>query len=113
MNRFVFESYKIEELKRKVEGAGVPAPTRVEVIMSLVWTCARNAWRSNLVSPRSTLMLQPMDCALGSLLRMFSPSETYRQCSFLREAWKAAAVSTWKSVKRLPNFARPRNQSTR
>ncbi|CAH8350731.1 unnamed protein product [Eruca vesicaria subsp. sativa] len=61
MNRFVFESYKIEELKRKVEGAGVPAPTRVEVIMSLVWTCARNAWCSNLVSPRSTLMLQPMD----------------------------------------------------
>ncbi|CAH8391538.1 unnamed protein product [Eruca vesicaria subsp. sativa] len=81
MNRFVFESYKTEELKRKVEGGGVPAPTRVEVIMSLVWTCARNAWRSNLVSPRSTLMLQPMDLrsrvsstdvfSIGNLQTMF------------------------------------------
>ncbi|KAJ0238493.1 hypothetical protein HA466_0241160 [Hirschfeldia incana] len=61
MNRFVFESSKIDELKRRVEEGGFPKPTRVEAIMSLIWTCARNAWRSNLVSPRSTLMVQPMD----------------------------------------------------
>ncbi|KAH0850376.1 hypothetical protein HID58_095590 [Brassica napus] len=61
MNRFVFESSKIAELKRKAASQSVPMPTRVEAITSVIWKCATNASRSNLVAPRSTLMYQAMD----------------------------------------------------
>ncbi|KAJ0260436.1 hypothetical protein HA466_0066390 [Hirschfeldia incana] len=61
MNRFVFESSKIAELKRKAASKSVPMPTRVEAITSLIWKCATNASRSNLVAPRPTLMYQAMD----------------------------------------------------
>ncbi|CAA7027838.1 unnamed protein product [Microthlaspi erraticum] len=64
MNRFVFESSKIAELKRKTTSESVLVPTRVEAITSLIWRCARNASRSNLVAPRSTLMYQAVDLRL-------------------------------------------------
>ncbi|VVB01212.1 unnamed protein product [Arabis nemorensis] len=65
-NRFVrvFESSKIAELKRKAASETVPVPTRVEAISALVRRCARNALRSNLSVPRSTLMYQAMDLRL-------------------------------------------------
>ncbi|KAJ0260433.1 hypothetical protein HA466_0066370 [Hirschfeldia incana] len=61
MNRFVFESSKIAELKRKAASESVKAPTRVEAITSLIWKCARNASRSNLIAPRSTVMCVAVD----------------------------------------------------
>nr|UYB01031.1 acyltransferase-acetylates C3 hydroxyl of 16b-hydroxy-cucurbitadienol [Iberis amara] len=63
-NRFVFKSSKIAELKRKAASESVPVPTRVEVITSLVWRCARNASRSNSATQKSTLMIQAMDLRL-------------------------------------------------
>ncbi|VVB01211.1 unnamed protein product [Arabis nemorensis] len=63
-NRFVFDSSKIAELKRKAASETVPLPTRVEAISALLWRCARNASRSNKVLPRPTLMFQAMDLRL-------------------------------------------------
>ncbi|KFK22994.1 hypothetical protein AALP_AAs50735U000200 [Arabis alpina] len=64
INRFVFESSRIAELKRKAASETVPVPTRVEAISALIWRCARNALRSNLLVPRPTLMLQAMNLRL-------------------------------------------------
>uniref|UniRef100_A0A1J3E586 BAHD acyltransferase n=1 Tax=Noccaea caerulescens TaxID=107243 RepID=A0A1J3E586_NOCCA len=64
MNRFVFESSKIAELKRNAASESVLVPTRVEAITSLIWKCARNASRSNLMAPRPTLMYQAVDLRL-------------------------------------------------
>ncbi|XP_010429376.1 PREDICTED: BAHD acyltransferase At5g47980-like [Camelina sativa] len=72
-NRFVFESSKIAELKRKAVSKSVPVPTRVEAITSLIWRCARNASHSNSAAPKSTLMIQAMD------LRMRIPSDVLSQ----------------------------------
>ncbi|KAF8092014.1 hypothetical protein N665_0428s0023 [Sinapis alba] len=72
-NRFVFESSKIAELKRKAASQSVPMPTRVEAITSVIWKCARNASRSNLMAPRSTLMYQAVD------LRLRVPSSVLSQ----------------------------------
>ncbi|KFK25464.1 hypothetical protein AALP_AA8G118200 [Arabis alpina] len=66
-NRFVFESCKIAELKRKAASETVPLPTRVEAISALLWRCARNASRFNKVLPKPTLMLQLMDLRLRIL----------------------------------------------
>ncbi|KFK39546.1 hypothetical protein AALP_AA3G258300 [Arabis alpina] len=62
--KFVFESSKIAELKRQAASETVPLPTRVEAISALVWRCAKNASRSNLLVPRPTLMSQAMDLRL-------------------------------------------------
>ncbi|CAH8337107.1 unnamed protein product [Eruca vesicaria subsp. sativa] len=72
-NRFVFESSKIAELKRKAASPSVTMPTRVEVITSVIWKCARNASQSNLVAPRSTLMFQAVDLRLRVPSSVLSP----------------------------------------
>ncbi|KAJ0251163.1 BAHD acyltransferase BIA1 [Hirschfeldia incana] len=64
INRFLFKSSKIAELKRRAMSETVPVPTRVEAIMSLMWRCATISTRSNSVVPKSTLMIQPMDLRL-------------------------------------------------
>ncbi|KAL9286931.1 BAHD acyltransferase BIA1 [Arabidopsis thaliana] len=64
LKRFVFEPSKIAELKHKAASESVPVPTRVEAIMSLIWRCARNSSRSNLLIPRQAVMWQAMDIRL-------------------------------------------------
>ncbi|KAJ0262538.1 hypothetical protein HA466_0054450 [Hirschfeldia incana] len=73
MNRFVFEPSKIAELKRKAASESVKVPTRVEAITSLIWKCARNASRSNLVAPRSTLLYVAVDLRLKVHSSVSSP----------------------------------------
>ncbi|XP_033132364.1 BAHD acyltransferase BIA1-like [Brassica rapa] len=63
-NRFFFKSSKIAELKRRAMSETVPVPTRVEVIMSLIWRCATNSSRSNSAVQKSTLMIQALDLRL-------------------------------------------------
>ncbi|KAF8079989.1 hypothetical protein N665_0984s0008 [Sinapis alba] len=63
-NRFLFKSSKIAELKHRASSETVPVPTRVEAIMSLIWSCATNSSRSNSVVQKSTLMIQALDLRL-------------------------------------------------
>ncbi|KAG2308103.1 hypothetical protein Bca52824_027851 [Brassica carinata] len=72
-NRFVFEPSKIAELKRKAASESVEMPTRVEAISSLIWKCATNASRSNLMAPGSTLMFIAVDLRLRVPLSVLSP----------------------------------------
>ncbi|CAH8362880.1 unnamed protein product [Eruca vesicaria subsp. sativa] len=73
INRFIFKSSKISDLKRKAASESVPVPTRVEAISSLIWRCARNAARSNSAAPKSTLMSQAMDMRLRVPSNVLSP----------------------------------------
>ncbi|KAJ4902813.1 HXXXD-type acyl-transferase family protein [Raphanus sativus] len=73
MNRFVFESPKIAELKRKAASESVKMPTRVEAITSLIWKCATNASRSKLMAPRPTLMYVAVDLRLKLPSSVLSP----------------------------------------
>ncbi|XP_010436579.1 PREDICTED: BAHD acyltransferase At5g47980-like [Camelina sativa] len=61
IKRFVFEPSKLAELRHKAASEGVPVPTRVEAIMSLLWKCATRSSRSNSVSQRQAMMSQAMD----------------------------------------------------
>ncbi|CAF1860859.1 unnamed protein product [Brassica napus] len=73
MNRFVFESSKIAELKRKAASESVKMPTRVEAITSLIWKCVTKASRSNLMGPRSAVMYVAVDLRLKVPSSVLSP----------------------------------------
>lgn len=62
--RFLFESSKIADLKRKAASEIVPIPTRVEVISGLILRCVAKASNSRYVVPKSSFMMQPMDLRL-------------------------------------------------
>ncbi|KAA8522080.1 hypothetical protein F0562_012606 [Nyssa sinensis] len=59
--RYVFDASKLAELKAMSVDSGVPNPTRVEVVTTLIFKCATAASTSNLVSSRPSVLLQPVN----------------------------------------------------
>ncbi|XP_021746722.1 BAHD acyltransferase At5g47980-like [Chenopodium quinoa] len=59
--RFVFDGSKIAKLKARAASEGVPKPTRVEAVSSLLWKCATKASRANSGSQTLSVMSQSMN----------------------------------------------------
>ncbi|RDX79666.1 Vinorine synthase, partial [Mucuna pruriens] len=89
--RFVFDASKVRELKEKVKSAlengedkgSVFEPSRVEVVLALIWKCALAASRSKTVSFKRSVMFQAVnlrprmepavsDAAVGNILWMLA-----------------------------------------
>ncbi|KAK7345475.1 hypothetical protein VNO77_16079 [Canavalia gladiata] len=56
IRRFLFNAEAISKLKAQASSLTVQNPTRVEVVTSLLWKCAANAFRANSVLERPTLV---------------------------------------------------------
>ncbi|KAI5448515.1 hypothetical protein KIW84_015795 [Lathyrus oleraceus] len=59
--RFIFDACKIEELKRKIKSEIEFHPSRVEILLALIWKCAISASRSKTQSFNRSILYQAVN----------------------------------------------------
>ncbi|CAK8530244.1 unnamed protein product [Lathyrus sativus] len=59
--RFIFDACKIEELKRKIKSEIEFHPSRVEILLALIWKCALSASRSKTPSFNRSILYQAVN----------------------------------------------------
>ncbi|XP_038691800.1 stemmadenine O-acetyltransferase-like [Tripterygium wilfordii] len=94
--RFLFDGSTIKNLKSKASSSGVHNPTRVEVVIALLFRCVMSAWKVKYGTQKSVLMstsvnlrsriVPPLsETSLGSLVLLvpIAISEETDSCSFV------------------------------
>ncbi|CAJ1963581.1 unnamed protein product [Sphenostylis stenocarpa] len=59
--RFVFDASKVKVLKKRIREGLVFEPSRVEVVLALIWKCALSASRSKTASFKSSVLFQAVN----------------------------------------------------